>query len=108
MVVDLALLGAAGPQPGQQVPRRQAVGEPPYGERRQLAGRQRGGVPVGEVFWDVKDDAGATVWSTGQAEPSAILQAGRYRVRAETREKRYERALELRPGETKVLELTAD
>ena len=52
-----------------------------------------------EVFWDVRDEAGNTVWTTGQPEPSATLQAGRYRVRAETREKRYERAVELRAGD---------
>ena len=67
-----------------------------------------GPAALGEVFWDVKDEAGNTVWSTGQPEPSAILQAGRYRVRAETREKRYERAVELRAGDNRVLELTAD
>ena len=49
-----------------------------------------------------------TVWTTGQAEPSATLQAGRYRIRAETREKRYDRAIELRSGEARVVELTAD
>jgi Ca-activated chloride channel family protein len=67
-----------------------------------------GGSALAEVFWDVKDEAGTTVWATGQAEPSATLQAGRYRIRAETREKRYDRAIELRPGEARVVELTAD
>jgi Ca-activated chloride channel family protein len=67
-----------------------------------------GGVALSEVFWDVKDEAGATVWTTGQPEPSATLQAGRYRIRAETREKRYDRAIEVRSGEARVVELTAD
>jgi hypothetical protein len=67
-----------------------------------------GGTPLTEVFWDVKDEAGTTVWTTGQSEPSAALQAGRYRIRAETREKRYERAVELRSGDARVVELTAD
>jgi Ca-activated chloride channel family protein len=67
-----------------------------------------GGVPVSEVFWDVKNEAGATVWTTGQPEPSAVLQAGRYAVRAETRDKRYERVIELRAGEAGVVELSAD
>ncbi len=66
------------------------------------------GAALTEVFWDVKDEAGATVWTSGQAEPSAALQAGRYRVRAETREKRYDRAIELRAGEARVVELTAN
>jgi hypothetical protein len=61
-----------------------------------------------EVFWDIKDETGATVWTTGQPEPSAVLQAGRYRVRAETRDKRYDRAIELRAGEARVDELTAE
>jgi hypothetical protein len=44
-----------------------------------------GGAALTEVFWDVKDETGTTVWTTGQAEPSATLQAGRYRIRAERR-----------------------
>ncbi len=67
-----------------------------------------GGTPLSEVFWDVTDEAGNNVWSTGQPEPSAILQAGRYRIRVETRDKHYERAIELRTGEAKVVEVTAD
>jgi Ca-activated chloride channel homolog len=67
-----------------------------------------GGAPVADVFWDVKDEKGATVWTTGQSEPSAVLQAGRYRVRAESRDKRYERAVELRAGDARVIELAAD
>lgn len=61
-----------------------------------------------EVFWDIRDDAGRPVWTTGQAEPTATLQAGRYLVRAETREKRYERSVELRAGEAKLMEVAAD
>jgi Ca-activated chloride channel family protein len=68
----------------------------------------RGGGALGDVFWDVRDEAGRNVWTTGQSEPSVILQAGRYAVRAETRDKRYDRQIELRSGETRLLELTAD
>jgi Ca-activated chloride channel family protein len=67
------------------------------------------GAPVlAEVFWDIRDEAGATVWTTGQSEPSATLQAGRYSVRAETRDKRYDRAIELRAGESRLVELAVD
>ena len=66
------------------------------------------GIPLGEVFWDVRDQAGRTVWTTGQSEPSVTLQAGRYQIRAETRDKRYERALDLAAGEAKLFEMTAD
>ena len=67
------------------------------------------GLPVlAEVLWDIRDEAGATVWTTGQPEPSATLQAGRYSVRAETRDKRFDRAIELRAGESRLVELAAD
>jgi Ca-activated chloride channel homolog len=66
------------------------------------------GLPLGEAFWDIRDQSGRTVWTTGQSEPTLTLQAGRYLIRAETREKRYERALDLGSGETKVVEMTAD
>jgi Ca-activated chloride channel homolog len=61
-----------------------------------------------EAFWEIRDEAGRTVWTTGQYEPQAILQAGRYTVRAETRDKRYDRAIEVRGGESRVLEVAAD
>jgi Ca-activated chloride channel family protein len=68
-----------------------------------------GGTPVlADVLWDVREEAGAPVWSTGQPEPSLVLQAGRYVVRAETREKRVERTVELRSGDSRVLEITVD
>jgi Ca-activated chloride channel homolog len=67
------------------------------------------GAPVmTDVLWDIRDEAGATVWTTGQPEPAAVLQAGRYAVRAETREKRYDRAIELRAGESRLIEVPAD
>jgi Ca-activated chloride channel family protein len=67
-----------------------------------------GAGPLTEVSWDIRDENGATVWTTGQPEPQATLQAGRYVVRGETREKRYTRTLDLRAGEARVLELAAD
>jgi Ca-activated chloride channel family protein len=64
--------------------------------------------PLTEVSWDIRDETGATIWTTGQPEPHATLQAGRYIVRGETREKRYTRTVDLRPGEARALELVAD
>lgn len=65
-----------------------------------------GGLP--DVLWVVRDEGGRAVWTTGQSEAAAVVQAGRYTVRAETRDKRYERAVELRPGEIKAVEIAAD
>ena len=43
-----------------------------------------------------------------QAEATANLPAGRYLVRLETRDKRYQRPVELRAGETKLLDIAPD
>ena len=66
------------------------------------------GAGTGETWWEVLDETGRGVWMDGQAAPTASLQAGRYIVRAETRDKRYERRIELRAGEVKLLEIAAD
>jgi Ca-activated chloride channel family protein len=63
---------------------------------------------LSDVLWDIREEGGALVWTTAQPEPSAILRAGRYLIRAATREKRFERALELRVGEARVLEVAAE
>lgn len=70
--------------------------------------RFAGGGPS-DTFWDVRDETGRSVWMSTQAEGLAMLQAGRYLVQAETRDKVYRvRAVELRPGEAKVIEIVAD
>jgi Ca-activated chloride channel homolog len=66
------------------------------------------GAGVGDTWWEVIDETDRGVWMDGQAEATAILQAGRYVVRAQMREKRYERKVELRAGEVKLLEIAAD
>lgn len=66
------------------------------------------GVAPTEVFWDIRDEAGRAVWTSGLAEPVATLQAGRYLTTAETREKRHERTVELRAGDSKLVEIQAD
>jgi Ca-activated chloride channel homolog len=61
-----------------------------------------------EVFWDIRDGTGTLVWTSSQSEALAMLSAGRYRVTAETREKRYERQVEARSGETRTLDISGD
>ena len=69
-----------------------------------------GGGAQSEPFWTIREEGGAgrTVWATGQAEPTATLQAGRYLVQAETQDKQYRRLVELRAGETRLIELGND
>src|SRR5262245_62124578 len=68
--------------------------------------RLAGGVSAqSEPFWTVRDEAQRTVWASGQAESVATLQAGRYSIELETQEKHYRRVVELRAGETRLIEL---
>jgi len=73
--------------------------------RLRLAG---GAGAQGEPFWTVRDEAGRTVWASGQPEPVAVLQAGRYTFEVETQEKRYQRVVDLRAGEARLIELGND
>ena len=67
-----------------------------------------GGLNAADVFWDVLDGAGRSVWRSMEAEPHGVLAAGRYIVRAETRGRRVEKAVDLQPGEQRTLELAVD
>jgi Ca-activated chloride channel family protein len=62
--------------------------------------------PPGEVFWEVRDQSGAAVWSSGQPEPELTLQAGRYTVRAQARDKRVEAVLDLRAGDKRTTNMS--
>jgi len=61
-----------------------------------------------DVSWIIRDQTGKAVWTGAHTEAVANLQAGRYVVRAETRNKRDERSVELRAGEAKLLEFSVD
>jgi len=63
---------------------------------------------ITEIAWEIRDEAGRTVWTSGQTEAVATLQAGRYLVAARTPEKREERAVELRAGDSKLVEMRGD
>jgi hypothetical protein len=58
-----------------------------------------------EVFWEIRAEDGRTVWTTEQPEAVATLQAGRYLIVAEARDRSYSRKIELRAGEARAVEL---
>lgn len=60
-----------------------------------------------DVIWDVFDPAGKPVLTTGQAEPISALAAGRYTLRVEHRGRRSEHTIELRSGESRVVDIVA-
>lgn len=61
-----------------------------------------------EVWWEVRDEAGRIVWTGAEAEATVMLQAGRYLVATTTSENHMERTLELRAGETGLIEVAGD
>ena len=60
---------------------------------------------AGDVVWEVRDETGRNVWRGTQAEPRLVLAPGRYSVRVSVRDKRIERSLTLRTGESRSLEV---
>lgn len=54
---------------------------------------------AGEHLWEILDQSGHPLWSTVQTAPRAILQAGKYIVRLDIRDKRIERLIEVRAGQ---------
>jgi len=63
------------------------------------------GAATSDVSWEVRDESGRMAWTSGQSEAVATLQAGRYRVVVRAGGKREERDVELRAGESKLVEI---
>lgn len=60
-----------------------------------------------DVFWEVKDADGRTVWLTNEAQPIGILKAGSYSVQAEHRDRRIIAKMEVKPRDNRIVEFTA-
>jgi hypothetical protein len=66
------------------------------------------GAGLTDVSWEVRDDSDRVVWAGSQAEDAIVLRAGRYRVSATTASGRPEHTVELRAGETRLVEWRAE
>lgn len=60
---------------------------------------------TGEVMWSVRDTQDRTIWQSLQTGPRAYLLPGRYRIVAETRDRRGVAEIEVKTGEVKVIEV---
>jgi Ca-activated chloride channel homolog len=58
-----------------------------------------------EVFWDIRDQSGKPIWAAVHPEPRLTLQSGRYLLRAEIRDKRIERVIDVKSGDQSVVEI---
>jgi Ca-activated chloride channel homolog len=61
------------------------------------------GEPPGDVFWKVRLESGAIVWSSSESEPVGLLQQGTYVIEVQTRQARHERVAEVRAGADRVV-----
>jgi hypothetical protein len=73
--------------------------------RLRMIDSRLGEAPVGEVFWEVLDGSGRSLWTTGEASPALPLASGRYLIRGEHRDKRVEQNVQLTAGEDKTVEV---
>ena len=63
------------------------------------------GLGLGDVYWQIQDERGATVWRTIETEPVLALGAGRYRVRVEVKDREFEQTIDVKAGDFRVIEL---
>ena len=59
----------------------------------------------GDLLWVIRDAQDRVVWQSLQAQPRAYLAAGRYKVTAESRERRGHAEIEVKPGDVRVVEV---
>lgn len=64
-----------------------------------------GSLGFGEVFWQVRNETGQTVWRTSQMEPLLVLAPGRYTALVEMRDKLLERTFDVRAGDSRTIEV---
>ncbi len=86
--------------------REQVTLEPQAGQIRLRLMDAVGGAPMQDVAWEIKDRTGRVVFVATESEPRPILLQGRYSVRAEARNRRLSRDLEIRAGEARSVDLT--
>ncbi len=65
----------------------------------------QGAAATQEVFWDLRDQSGRPIWAAVHAEPRVTLLSGRYLLRAEVRDKRIERVIEVKSGDQSIVEI---
>lgn len=64
-----------------------------------------GAAPAGDLAWEIRDAQNRVLGQTLQAEPRFYLAAGRYKVLAESRDRKGAAEIEIKAGETRVVEV---
>jgi len=82
---------------------REAVSLAPPAARVRLRLAAEPGEAVSDIFWKVRQQNGAIVWSSTESEPIGLLQQGSYVIEVQTRQVRHERSADIRAGADRVL-----
>ena len=82
---------------------RETVSLAPAAARIRLRLAAEPGEAVSDIFWKVRQQNGAIVWSSTESEPVGLLQQGSYVIEVQTRQARHERSADIRAGTDRVL-----
>ena len=82
---------------------RETVSLAPPAARVRLRLAAEPGEAVSDIFWKVRQQNGAIVWSSTESEPVGLLQQGSYVIEVQTRQARHERSADIRAGTDRVL-----
>ncbi len=63
------------------------------------------GLAASDLLWNIRDAQDRSVWQSLQPTPRAYLAAGRYKIIAESRDRRGHADIELKGGEVRVVEV---
>ena len=67
-----------------------------------------GGLPLGQVFWNIVDSQGNAVRQSIYREPSEVLAAGNYIAKAAQRGRHFQRAFTVSAGDNRTVELLVE
>lgn len=71
----------------------------------QLKAAGPAGAAIADVTWTIRDGQDRGVWQSLQAQPRAWLAAGRYKITAESRDRRGQADVEVKGGEARVIDI---
>jgi Ca-activated chloride channel family protein len=73
-----------------------------------LSARDASGETVRNVFWEVLDDEGQSIWSSAEPEPRVPLQPGSYRLEWQSGARRGSEAISLAAGEARTVQISTE
>jgi hypothetical protein len=73
-----------------------------------LAARTAAGEAVRNIFWEVLDEDGQSIWSSAEPEPRVPLKPGSYRLEWQSGPQKGDEAVSLAPGESRIVQISTE